>query len=312
MDLQVELAPRHKSGLLLRNPVMTAAGSFGYGIEYGKLAEAQRLGAIVSQGTTLHARTLKGQPRTVEVASGLLYVRGFPNPGIRVVVERYAPQWESWETSVIVNIAGELVEDLVAIAERLEGVAGISGIEVNLEGLENQTQESASDLTPAMLEQIVVELRRATTLPLIIKLPHGASDLPEMALAAATGGADAICLIGSLPGLKIDLRTRRPALAVGFTGLSGPAIKPIALRAVWDVARVLRASRFASLPLIGSGGIGSAGDALEFLFAGASAVQPGIAYFINPHVGVEILEGIEGFCQQEGIGSLKEIVGAAL
>lgn len=312
MDLQIELAPRHKSGLLLRNPVMTAAGTFGYGSEYGKLAEAQRLGAIVSQGTTLHARTLKGQPRMIEVASGLLYARSFPNPGVRIVVERYAPIWETWETPVIVNIVGELLEDLVALAERLEGVPGIAGIEVDLEGLDLQCVGANAGLTPVLLEQVTAELRRSTTLPLIAKLSPGASDLPALALAAASGGADAISLIGAMTGLKIDLNTRQPALKADASGLSGPAIKPIALRAVWDVARALRASHFAAVPLIGCGGISNAEDALEFLLAGASAVQPGTAYFINPRVGIEILEGIEMYCQEQGVSSLEEIVGAAL
>lgn len=311
MNLQTELAPRHKSGLLLKNPVMTAAGTFGYGIEYAKIAEIQRLGAIVCKGTTLHSRSGNAQPRTLETASGMLNAIGLQNPGVHRVIEKYAPIWQTWQTPVIVNIAGETVREYVQIAEYLEDVPGVAGIEVNVSCPNVQEGGVVFGDNAEAVANVTAAIRRVTTLPLIVKLSPNVSDVCQIALAAASSGADAISLINTITGLSIDIHTRRSALANHTGGLSGPAVKPIALRMVYEVARELR-STHPHVPIIGLGGIANANDALEFLMAGASAIQIGTINFVNPRAGVEIVEGIEAFMRDEGIIDIQELVGAAL
>ena len=310
MNLQTELAPRHKSGLLLKNPVMTAAGTFGYGIEYAKIAEIQRLGAIVCKGTTLHARSGNAQPRTLETASGMLNAIGLQNPGVHKVIERYASIWETWQTPVIVNIAGETVREFVQLAEYLEGVPGVTGLEVNVSCPNVQEGGAVFGASAEAVANVTSAVRRTTTLPLIVKLSPNVSDVRPIAVAAASSGADAISLINTIIGLSIDIHTRRPTLANRTGGLSGPAVKPIALRMVYEVARELRATH-PHVPIIGLGGISNATAALEFLMAGASAIQIGTINFVNPHAGVEIIEGIEAFMRGEGITDIQEIVGVA-
>lgn len=311
MNLQTELAPRHKSGLLLKNPVMTAAGTFGYGVEYAKIAEVQRLGAVICKGTTLHPRKGNAQLRTLETASGILNAIGLQNPGVRIVISKYAPTWATWQTPVIVNIAGDTVEEFARLAERLEGVAGVAGIEVNV-SCPNVREGGAVFGTDAQaVADVTVAVRRATTLPLIVKLSPNTGDARSMALAAASSGADAISLINTITAMGIDIHTRRLSLANGTGGLSGPAIKPIALRMVYEVVQELRFSH-PHVPIIGLGGICNATDALEFLMAGASAVQVGTITFANPRAGIEIVEGIEAFLRREGVEDVKEIVGVVL
>src|SRR5579863_2145603 len=311
MNLQTELAPRHKSGLLLKNPVMTAAGTFGYGIEYAKIAEIQRLGAIVCKGTTLHARSGNAQPRTLETASGMLNAIGLQNPGVHKVIERYASIWETWQTPVIVNIAGETVREFVQLAEYLEGVPGVTGLEVNVSCPNVQEGGAVFGASAEAVANVTSAVRRTTTLPLIVKLSPNVSDVRPIAVAAASSGADAISLINTIIGLSIDIHTRRPTLANRTGGLSGPAVKPIALRMVYEVARELRATH-PHVPIIGLGGISNATAALEFLMAGASAIQIGTINFVNPRAGIEIIEGIEAFLRKEGVEDIKEIVGAVL
>ncbi|HVB25605.1 MAG TPA: dihydroorotate dehydrogenase [Ktedonobacteraceae bacterium] len=311
MNLQTELAPRHKSGLLLKNPVMTAAGTFGYGLEYAKIAEIQRLGAIVCKGTTLHSRSGNAHPRTWETASGMLNAIGLQNPGVHRVVEKYAPIWETWETPVIVNIAGETVREFVQIAEYLEGVPGVAGIEVNVSCPNVQEGGAVFGDSPGAVASVTAAVRRETTLPLIVKLSPNMGDVRPTAIAAASAGADAISLINTITGLSIDIHARRPTLANTTGGLSGPAVKPIALRMVYEVARELH-STHPHVPIIGLGGITNASDALEFLMAGASAIQIGTINFVNPRAGVEIIEGIEAFMRDEGIEDVREIIGIAL
>lgn len=311
MNLQTELAPRHKSGLLLKNPVMTASGTFGYGIEYAKIAEIQRLGAIVCKGTTLHSHAGNAQPRTLETASGMLNAIGLQNPGVHRVLEKYAPIWETWQTPVIVNIAGETVREFVQIAEYLEGVSGVAGIEINVSCPNVQEGGTIFGDSAEAVAKVTAAVRRETTLPLIVKLSPNTGDVRPTALAAASSGADAISLINTITGLSIDIHARRPILANRTGGLSGPAVKPIALRMVFEVARDLRTTH-PHVPIIGLGGISNANDALEFLMAGASAIQIGTINFVNPRAGVEIIEGIEGFMHNEGITDIQEIVGAAL
>ncbi|MFL5706345.1 MAG: dihydroorotate dehydrogenase [Ktedonobacteraceae bacterium] len=311
MNLQIELAPRHKSGLLLKNPVITASGTFGYGIEYAKIAEVQRLGAVICKGTTLHSRSGNPQPRTQETSSGMLNAIGLQNPGIHIVINKYAPIWEAWQTPVIVNIAGETVKEFGQMAQLLEGVPGVAGIEVNVSCPNTQEGGVVFGANPHAVAQVTAVVRRSTTLPLIIKLSPNSGDARPTALAAAEAGADAVSLINTITAMSIDVRTRQTTLANGTGGLSGPAVKPIALRMVYEVAKELRASH-PHVPVIGLGGISTAHDALEFLMAGASAIQLGTINFVNPRAGVEIIEGIEEFMRQEGIGDVNEIVGAAL
>ena len=311
MNLQIELAPHHKSGLLLKNPVMTAAGTFGYGIEYAKIAEIQRLGAIICKGTTLHSHAGNAQPRTLETASGMLNAIGLQNPGVHRVIEKYAPIWKTWQVPVIVNIAGETVREFVQLAEYLEGVPGVAGIEVNVSCPNVQEGGAIFGASAEAVANVTAAVRRATTLPLIVKLSPNTGDVRPTALAAASSGADAISLINTITGLSIDIHARRPTLANRTGGLSGPAVKPIALRMVYEVARALR-STYPHVPIIGLGGISNANDALEFFMAGASAIQIGTINFVNPHAGVEIIEGIESFMRDEGITDIQELIGSAL
>ncbi len=311
MQLKTELAPHHKSGLQLKNPVMTAAGTFGYGSEYAKIAEIQRLGAIICKGTTLHARSGNAQPRTMETSSGLLNTIGLQNPGVHTVVRRFAPMWSKWQTPVIVNIAGDTSEEFVEVAEYLEGVEGVAGIEINVSCPNVQQGGAIFGSNPQIVAQVTEAVRTATTLPLIVKLSPNMGDVRPTAVAAASSGADAISLINTITGMTIDLSTRRPAFGNITAGLSGPAIKPIALRMVYEVASELRGSH-PTVPIIGLGGISNAHDALEFLMAGATAIQVGTINFVNPHAGIDIIEGIEAFLQREGVEDVKDIIGVAL
>jgi dihydroorotate dehydrogenase (NAD+) catalytic subunit len=311
MNLQTELAPRHKTGLLLRNPVMTAAGTFGYGMEYAKIAEIHRLGAITCKGTTLYPRDGNEQPRILETASGMLNAIGLQNPGVHAVIKKFAPTWATWQTPVVVNIAGETIEEFVELAKLLEGVEGVAGIEVNVSCPNVLAGGAVFGADAQTVAEVTAAVRRVTTLPLIVKLSPNSGDARPTALAAASSGADAISLINTITAISIDTRKRRPSLGNGTGGLSGPAVKPIALRMVYEVARELRSSH-PQVPVIGIGGISNANDALEFLMAGASAIQIGTINFVNPRAGVEIVEGIEEFMRMEGIAGISEFVGAAL
>jgi dihydroorotate dehydrogenase (NAD+) catalytic subunit len=311
MILQTQLAPCHKKGLILRNPVIVASGTFGYGMDNVNIVEVHRLGAITCKGTTLHPRSGNEQPRIMETASGMLNAIGLQNPGIHTVIEKYAPVWATWQTPVIVNIAGESIEEFVELATLLEGVEGVAGIEVNVSCPNVLAGGAVFGADAHTVADVTAAVRRATTLPLIIKLSPNSGDVRPTALAAAASGADAVSLINTFTGMGIDMSKRRPTLANVTGGLSGPAIKPIALRMVYEVARELRSS-LPQVPVIGVGGISSANDALEFLMAGASAIQIGTINFTNPRAGVEIIEGIEEFMHLERIESIMELVGAAL
>lgn len=307
MKLEVELAPQHKSGLPLRNPVIMASGTFGYGVEYARIAEISRLGAIICSGVTLRAHAGAAQPRMLETSSGLLSTFDRPAPGVQRVLKAYAGTWASWPTPVIVNLAGVSIGDFAELAERLDGAPGVAGLELNLACPNLSTDGALFGADPLVVARLIAAVRQVCTLPLIVKLASFDGDLRPIALAAASAGADALSLVSPLPGLSIDIRTRHLALA---GGLSGPAIKPLALRSVYEVACELRRASF-QLPIIGIGGIANTSDALEFLMAGASAVQVGTINFVNPRAGVEIVEGIEEFLRGEGIADVAEIIGTA-
>jgi dihydroorotate dehydrogenase (NAD+) catalytic subunit len=304
-DLSVQLAPKNKRGLLLSNPVMTASGTFGYGTEYGQLFDIQRLGAIVCKGTTLETREGNPQPRLVETASGVINSIGLQNIGVKALLKEKAPVWSGWRVPVIVNIAGDTAAEYGKLAEALDGVKGISGIEVNVSCPNVRAGGAAFGASPEAAAGATAAVRAATSLPIIVKLTPNTGDIAGVAGAVVEAGADAVSLINSVKGMAIDIGARRPSLKNITGGLSGPAIKPLALALVYEVAGAV------DVPVIGCGGIATAGDALEFIMAGASAVQVGSATFGNPRASLDVLEGIESFMVKEGIKNLGEIIGAA-
>jgi len=284
---------------------MTAAGTFGYGIEYSQIFDIQKLGAIVCKGTTLEPREGNPQPRLAETASGLLNSIGLQNIGVKALIREKAPLWASWRVPVIVNIAGETVDDYAQLANKLEGVAGISGIEVNISCPNVKAGGAEFGANPESAARVTAAVKSATSLPILVKLTPNTNDITKIALAVAEAGADAISLINTVKGMYIDITTRQALLGSKTGGLSGPAIKPIALSMVYEVAGAVE------LPVIGCGGITTGSDAIEFIMAGASAVQVGTASFANPRAPLDVLEGIEEFMRKEGIDNLTDLIGAA-
>jgi len=283
---------------------MTASGTFGYGTEYSHLFDIQKLGAIVCKGTTLKPREGNPQPRLAETPCGVLNSIGLQNIGIEAIIRDKAPIWAGWRVPVVVNIVGIRVEDYASMAGKLDGVAGVGGIEVNI-GCPNIKAGGAEfGARPELAAEVTATVKAATSLPLLVKLTPNTADIAGVAEAVAKAGADAISLINTPRGIAIDISKRRPLLGNVTGGLSGPAIKPIALYMVYTVAGAV------DVPVVGVGGIATAIDALEFIMAGASAVQVGMATFSNPRVSLDILEGIEEFMVKEGVKSLKEIIGA--
>jgi dihydroorotate dehydrogenase (NAD+) catalytic subunit len=304
VNLSVELAPRCKRGLLVANPVMTASGTFGYGLEMAKELDIQRLGAIVCKGTTLRRRRGNPQPRTVETPAGMLNSIGLQNMGVEALIRDIAPIWATWRVPVVVNIAGESIEEYARLARRLDGVAGVSGLELNI-SCPNVATGMAFGSSSQMTAEVTAAVRRESTLPVIVKLTPNVSDIASVAQAAADAGADALTLINTFPAMAIDIKNRRPALGWTFGGLSGPALKPIALRLVYQTAAAV------DIPLIGCGGIMSGLDAIEYIMAGASAVQVGTATFVNPRAALDVVEGIERFMQEEGATDVDQLIGVA-
>jgi dihydroorotate dehydrogenase (NAD+) catalytic subunit len=304
-DLSIQLAPKNKRGLLLANPVMTASGTFGYGTEYAEVFDIQRLGAIVCKGTTLKPREGNPQPRLVETASGVINSIGLQNIGVQALIKEKIPLWAGWRVPVIVNIAGDTVEEYAQLAKILDKVKGVSGLEVNISCPNVKAGGAAFGADPECAAGVTAAVRAATSLPVIVKLTPSAWDIGAVAKAVVKAGADAVSLINTVKGMAIDIKSRRPAIGNITGGLSGPAIKPFALALVYEVAGAV------DVPVIGIGGIAAAADAIEFLMAGASAVQIGSATFSNPRVSLDVLEGIEKFMVGEGIKGLGEIIGAA-
>ncbi len=304
MNLNVELAPGHKSGLPLANPVMTASGTFGNGLDYVKIFDIQRLGAIVSKAVTLRPRRGNVQPRIAETAGGMINSIGLQNIGLEAILRDVAPVWATWRVPVVVNVAGESLGDYAELARRLDGVPGVSGLELNVscpnveDGLDFGTD-------PRAAAEVTAAVRRRTTLPLIVKLTPNVTDIVAMARAVVDAGADALTLINTFPAMSIDIESRRPALGWGSGGLSGPALKPIALKMVYEVAAAV------DVPIIGCGGVTSGEDAVEYLMAGACAVQVGTATFLNPRAPLDVLEGLEAFLREHGIGDVHELIGVA-
>ncbi|OGO01378.1 MAG: dihydroorotate dehydrogenase B catalytic subunit [Chloroflexi bacterium RBG_13_52_14] len=305
-NLSVQLAPKNKRGLLLSNPVITASGTFGYGTEYTDVMDIQKLGAIVYKGTTLKPRPGNPQPRLVETACGIINSIGMENIGIEALIKEKAPIWTKWRVPVIVNIVGERIEEYAELAKRLDKVAGVSGIEVNISCPNISAGGLEFGADPRSAAEVTAAVRAKTTLPVIVKLSPNVTDIAEIACAVVEAGADAVSLINTLKAVMIDTQTRKPVLGNISGGLSGPAIKPIALYMVYEVAKAVK------VPIIGIGGIATANDALEFIMAGASAVQVGTAIYANPCTPLDIIAGIEHFMQKEGIQRISELVGVAL
>jgi dihydroorotate dehydrogenase (NAD+) catalytic subunit len=305
VNLSVQIAPKHAKGLLLTNPVMTASGTFGYGTEYSDLFDIQKLGAIICKGTTLEARDGNPQPRLFETTGGLLNSIGWQNIGVKALIKEKAPIWARWRVPVIVNIAGEKVDDYVRLAKQLDGVPGVSGLEVNISCPNVKAGGAEFGTRPEAAAEVTAAVRKATSLPLLVKLTPNTSDIIRVAVAVAEAGADAISLINTLKGMAIDINKRRPVLGNITGGLSGPAIKPVALYMVYQVAGAV------DLPVIGCGGIATAKDALEFIMAGARAIQVGTANFANPRASLDVLEGMAQYMGKERIKDIRELIGAA-
>jgi len=305
VNLSVELAPKNKRGLRLANPVMTASGTFGYGIEYETIFDIQRLGAVICKGTTIKPRAGNTQPRIAETPAGMLNSIGLQNIGVEVLIRDKAPVWSKWTVPVLVNIAGETVDEYSELAKRLDRVPGVSGIEVNISCPNVNAGGAEFGMRPESAAEVTAVVREATTLPMVVKLTPNTGEVVAVAVAVSRAGADAVSLVNTLKGMAIDIRSRRPVLGNTTGGLSGPAIRPVALRMVYEVAGAI------DVPVIGCGGIATGNDALEFFMAGASAIQVGSASFANPRAAVDVLEGIEAFLREEKVESISEIVGAA-
>lgn len=290
---------------MLANPLMIASGIAGYGTEFGEITDIQKLGAIVCKGTTLRPREGNRQPRLVETSGGVLNAIGLENIGVDALIRDKAPVWAGWRVPVIVNIAGETLDEYAAVAGKLEGVPGVSGIEVNISCPNVSAGSIEFGVDPGLAARVTSTVKSATSLPVIVKLSPNVTDIREIAVAVQEAGADAICLINTLRGMAMDLERKRPRLANVVGGLSGPAIKPVALHMVFEAAKVAR------VPLIGCGGIMSASDALEFIMAGATAVEVGTAGLTGPDIYCTILEGIEGFMRENGVEDISQLIGVA-
>ena len=286
-------------GLHLRSPVMVASGTFGYGFD-APLVDRAALGAIVSKGTTLAAREGNAPIRIAETPSGMLNAIGLQNPGVDSVARVYAPRWATWDVPVIVNVAGDSIDEYVAVASRLDGVAGVAGLELNI-SCPNVESGLQFGIDPKMAAEVTRAVRSVTELPLIVKLTPNVTDIVAIARAVEDAGADAVSAINTYVGTAIDVRGRHPILSRGSGGLSGPAIKPLALHAVWQVAGEVR------IPVIGVGGIMTPDDALEFLLAGAAAVQLGTVNYVRPQAAAEIHDGIAAYLVQHDLPDMRAL-----
>lgn len=298
-DLSVQLG-----NLTLANPVMTASGTFGYAREFAGLVQLDRLGAVAVKGISLEPRPGNPPPRVVETASGMLNAIGLENVGVDRFIAEKMPFLRQCACRVVVNILGDSIEEYALLAEKLTCVDGIDALEINISCPNVKKGGVAFGTVPEMAAAVTRAVKQATDLTVIVKLSPNVTDIVTMAKAVAESGADALSLINTLIGMAIDVRSRRPKLANIIGGLSGPAIKPVALRMVWQVASAV------SIPVIGIGGIGTAEDAIEFLLAGATAVQVGTANFYNPSATEQIIDGISTYLHEQGESSVRSIIGS--
>jgi len=301
VDLSVEAA----RGLWLKNPVLTASGTFGQGVEYAELIDVTRLGAIVNKGTTPHARPGNPQYRLAETPAGILNSIGLENPGAEEVARKYGRVWAKLGVPVIVNVAGYSVEDYVFVVEALDGTAGVIAFELNV-SCPNVDGGMLFGTDPGLAAEVTRAVKDATDKPVIVKLTPNAPDVVAVAVACEEAGADGLTAINTVLGMRIDVAKRRPMLGTRSGGLSGPALRPIAVHLTYQVAQAV------SIPIIGAGGVTSANDALEFLMAGASAVQVGTATFADPTAPLTVIEGLAAYVRAQGLASIRDVVGAAL
>lgn len=290
------------AGVEFKNPVMTASGTFGSGMEYGEFVDLNRLGGVVTKGVADVPWPGNPTPRVAETYGGMLNAIGLQNPGIDVFLERDLPFLKQFDTSVIVNVCGKTVEDYLKVVEKLSD-APVDMLEINVSCPNVKEGAIAFGQNTKALAEITERIKKIARQPVIMKLSPNVTDIAEMAKAAESAGADAISLINTITGMKIDIHKRQFALANKTGGLSGPAIKPIAVRMVYQAANAVK------IPIIGMGGIGNAADALEFIMAGATAVAVGAMNFVNPYATVETIEGIEEFMEKEGIEQIAELIG---
>ncbi len=297
-DMKVQIA-----GVELKNPVMTASGTFGSGMEYGELIDLSRLGAVVTKGVANVPWPGNPTPRIAETPSGMMNAIGLQNPGIETFCARDLPFLAQFDTKVIVNVCGRTTEDYCEVVERL-GDEPADLLEINISCPNVRCGGISFGQDPSSVEAITREIKRHAKQPVIMKLSPNVTDITEIARAAEAGGADAVSLINTLTGMKIDVKRRTFALANRTGGVSGPAIHPIAVRMVWQTAQAVK------IPIIGMGGIASAEDALEFILAGATAVSVGTANFRNPKTTLEVIDGIEKYLKEQGTKSVRELIGA--
>ena len=297
-DLSVDIA-----GIHLKNPVLTASGTFGYGAEYEAFVDLNKLGGVIVKGVSRKPIYGNAPPRIWETPSGMLNAIGLENPGIDVFLRDKLPYLRQFDTAVIVNIFGYSLEEYVDVAEMLDNVPGISGIEVNISCPNVKEGGIVFGTNIKAASQLLSAIRKVTKLPVIAKLSPNVTDITEFAKAAQDSGCDGLSLINTLIGMAIDVRCRRPRLANCTGGLSGPAIRPVAVRMVWQVAQTV------ALPIIGMGGIMTGEDAMEFILAGASAIAVGTANFVNPRATIDVLAGIQSLMVEQGVPRLANLIG---
>lgn len=291
-------------GLALKNPVMTASGTFGYGLEFADFIDLNRLGGFIVKGTTLMPREGNDYPRMAETPSGMLNCVGLQNKGADYFCQHIYPQLKDLDTNVLVNVSGHSPEDYAACAERIAALPSIPGIELNISCPNVKDGGMAFGVTCAGAASVVKAVRKVYDKTLIVKLSPNVTDIAEIARAVEAEGADSVSLINTLMGMSIDIERRCSRLSIGTGGLSGPCVKPVALRMVWQVARAVK------IPVVGLGGIMNATDAIEFLMAGATAIEIGTANFIDPTVTVKVIDGINAWLDAHGVADVHEIIGA--
>ena len=297
-DLKIDI-----NGLALKNPVLTASGTFGYGTEFEDFIDLSRLGGFIVKGTTLHHREGNPYPRMAETPAGMLNAVGLQNKGVDYFIEHIYPKIKDVKTNILVNVSGSTVSDYMATAEKIDELENIPGIELHISCPNVKEGGMAFGTSCASAAEVVKAVRQVYKKHLMVKLSPNVTNIQEIALAVEAAGADSVSLINTLMGMAINAKTRKPVLSTITGGLSGPCVKPIALRMVWQVSKVVK------IPVVGLGGITCATDAIEFLLAGASAVQIGTANFIDPAITVKVIDGINSYLEENGFNSVHEIIG---
>ncbi len=299
MNLSVKIGK-----LALQNPVTVASGTFGYGIEYSRLIDLNQLGAVVVKGIRLEPVRGNPTPRTVEVASGLINAIGLQGPGVGGFIQKYWPFLKELKVPTIINVWGTTIEEYAEVARRFDALGGVGALELNVSCPNIKAGGAQFGTDVKLLSLVVASCRKATKLPLITKMSPNVVSIAPYAKAAEAAGSDALSIMNSYPAMAIDIETRRPSLANVTGGLTGPCIKPIAIKLVWEAAKVVR------IPIIGMGGIQNAADAIEFMMAGATAVAVGTANFYEPQTALHVIAGLRQFMEQKGLNDVRELIGS--